>query len=553
MSGAAPPSIWAALEEATATLPEPFSRAALLRWVEKRRPDVETSSISTHIQYAIAETPHRDAHYLGTREPLLTRVDRGLYRRYRRSSGERVDVPAGTRTQAPATASAQPVAPATSVPTADVILVGCSSRKAPTALPARDLFRGDSFERARDRAIGMGVPWFVLSAKFGLLLPDDVIGPYDVYLGKQPAAYRAAWGEWVVAQLAVQLPLGGAHVEIHAGDAYCSPLRGPLQGLGATVTEPLAGLRQGERLAWPGYRDVPEKAVAAERDVPDVDVLLDPATTVSPAQFLEAGPDGRRSPGLYAWWVDEVGAEELTAGMGHPVGQGLLYVGKAGGHRPSAEPSSSTLWGRVAGNHLRGNVRGSTLRKSLAAILGASGGPISEADLTTWMHVHLRVAVLPVPSERVGALEDELVARADPPLNLAGAERGAARSALTRLRGLLSQPAVSRAQRPASVPTGSVGTVRAFENRVRSDVVAMVRSGYRPMIFLQMLAERSAMGAARQLLAAPTMSDGFRYLWEHGMLRHSVESAVLEDAFAHLFTEEERDGARQRLRDAGYF
>lgn len=53
-------------------------------------------------------------------------------------------------------------------------------------------------------------------------------------------------------------------------------------------------------------------------------------------------------------------------------------------------------------------------------------------------------------------------------------------------------------------------------------------------------------------MAATTLSDGFRYLWEHGMLCHSVENAVLDGAFSALFTEEERDVARQRLHDAGY-
>jgi hypothetical protein len=61
-------------------------------------------------------------------------------------------------------------------------------------MPARDLFHGDNFQRARDRALGMGLPWFVLSAKFGLLHPYDVVGPFDVYLGKQPAACRARGG-----------------------------------------------------------------------------------------------------------------------------------------------------------------------------------------------------------------------------------------------------------------------------------------------------------------------------------------------------------------------
>jgi hypothetical protein len=260
--------------------------------------------------------------------------------------------------------------------------------------------------------------------------------------------------------------------------------------------------------------------------------------------------------------VDDVGAAQLAAGMGHPVGPGLLYVGKAGGHRPSAEPSTSTLWDRVAGNHLRGKVRGSTLRKSLAAILGAAGEPVSEADLTAWMQAHLRVAVLPVASELVGQLAEELVSRADPPLNLAGAPRHAARWALTRLRGLLSGPltetmassepvAGSEAVTPSTERPAEHNAVQEFERRIRRDVAAMVRAGYRPTIFQRMVAERGAVGAARQLLGAGALSDGFRWLWEHRMLQHSVENAVLDETFADLFSADEREVARRRLRDAG--
>ena len=35
----------------------------------------------------------------------------------------------------------------------------------------------------------------MLSAKFGLLDPDEVIAPYDVYLGNQSAAVPARLGE----------------------------------------------------------------------------------------------------------------------------------------------------------------------------------------------------------------------------------------------------------------------------------------------------------------------------------------------------------------------
>ena len=98
-----------------------------------------------------------------------------------------------------------------------------------------------------------------MSAKFGLLDADDVIGPYDVYLADQSRRYRKAWGEFVVAQLEQNgsRMLRGRIIEVHAGAAYVEPLREPLAARGAALATPLARLRQGEQLAW--YNSIPRE------------------------------------------------------------------------------------------------------------------------------------------------------------------------------------------------------------------------------------------------------------------------------------------------------
>src|ERR671921_2806537 len=83
MSTAGLPTIWELVAEGAATLPEPFSRAALINWIHARRPDVGVSSISTHIQLATANAAHPDP---SGRAPLLHRVGRGTYVRYREHS-----------------------------------------------------------------------------------------------------------------------------------------------------------------------------------------------------------------------------------------------------------------------------------------------------------------------------------------------------------------------------------------------------------------------------------------------------------------------------------
>ena len=85
--------------------------------------------------------------------------------------------------------------------------------------------------------------------------------------------------------------------------------------------------------------------------------------------------------------------------------------------------------------HLQGNRDFSTFRLTLTAALRCSPTPVAdEAELTGWMHAHLRVAVLPVAAAAVLAAEERLIQRADPPLNLRGVPPTPLRRTLSRLR-----------------------------------------------------------------------------------------------------------------------
>ena len=330
-------------------------------------------------------------------------------------------------------------APQVRAGTERIVLVGCSQSKAATAATARELFTGPAFRKARDLAERSGESWYVLSAKFGLLDPGEVITPYDVYLPDRSAGYREAWGRWVVAQLAERQQLTGAVVEAHAGRAYCDPLVQPLAEAGASLEQPLAGLRQGERLAWYAAPTTPG-ALPTELAAPDVSGLLDERSAVTPDAFLSAGRRASDQPGLYSWWVDPEGADTLSAGLGHMVAPGLVYAGRAGGLGPTGRLSTNTLWGRIATMHLGENREFSTFRLTLAAVLIEAGEPVQdETALTAWVRRHLRVAALPLPADSVFAAEQRLLERADPPLNLRDVARTPLRQRLTQLRSGLSR------------------------------------------------------------------------------------------------------------------
>ena len=74
---------------------------------------------------------------------------------------------------------------------------------------------------------------------------------------KESSFYRASWGAKVVEQLGNEEgQLEGKIIEIHAGAKYIGAIKSLLISRGAIVSEPLIGLKFGERLRW--YNKVSE-------------------------------------------------------------------------------------------------------------------------------------------------------------------------------------------------------------------------------------------------------------------------------------------------------
>lgn len=354
----------------------------------------------------------------------------------------------GPRARPPAVASrAEPVAATRASQAVDLVLVGCAKRKRATAAPARDLYTSPLFRKSRAYAESAGVQWFVLSAKHGLVSPATVLEPYDLTLATTSREYRREWARRVLSELEEACDsLDGKSIEVHAGAAYATSLRPVLEARGALVSEPLQGLRQGQRLAWYGSGaghddDLGSMAVLDAAEI--AAQLTTPSSRQSPAEFLATDGDGLRRPGLYSWWVDAGGAAELSTGLGQPVAAGLIYAGLAGATRSrSGRRSSNTLWGRISGMHLGGRHEFSTFRLSLGSVLAAAGGlaEIDENALTDWMHEHLRVAAVPVAdADGLGGLESVILRRLDPPLNLSKMSASPVRLRVTELRRIYSR------------------------------------------------------------------------------------------------------------------
>lgn len=325
---------------------------------------------------------------------------------------------------------------------ADIILVTCVKSKAARPSAAKDLYTSPLFKKQRTYVEKMGVPWFILSAEHGLVAPNEWLAPYERYLPETPAYYRAAWGRWVASRLELLAgPLQDKVIEIHAGSTYLDAVRPELEKCGARVVDPLRGLKMGPRLAWYGVID--SEPSAEDNDVDRcVLALSDAAVSLSPQEFIARGRAQCDRPGLYSWWVDAEGAEDLSRGLALEVEPGLIYAGLAGATRwPSGMRSNNTLWLRVMTMHLGGNHEFSTFRRSLGAIVAHSNGvtQIDEDGLTRWMHSHLRLVTVPYDDrDSLGRLERDVLSELDPPLNLQHMKPTPIRRRLRELRGAVT-------------------------------------------------------------------------------------------------------------------
>ena len=73
-------TVWSLLEECIGQLAEPFRRSEIVGWFRRHHPEVNEATLAAHIQAATANAPNRaQNNALGTRAPLLRRVDHGLY------------------------------------------------------------------------------------------------------------------------------------------------------------------------------------------------------------------------------------------------------------------------------------------------------------------------------------------------------------------------------------------------------------------------------------------------------------------------------------------
>lgn len=122
--------------------------------------------------------------------------------------------------------------------------VACCGQKLNRPSPAGEIYVSPLFKMSR-QAITKGTSsWFILSAKHGLLRPDEIISPYDQSLQDMNKEERQQWTERVRSE--ILKVAGDAELIVLAGELYLRPF----EGLPNRIIKPLKGLVIGKRLKF---------------------------------------------------------------------------------------------------------------------------------------------------------------------------------------------------------------------------------------------------------------------------------------------------------------
>ena len=82
-----------------------------------------------------------------------------------------------------------------------VIVIGCGKNKRKIAARASELYTSTRFKISKEIAANLNAVYFVLSAKHGLIGPDEVVEPYDVDIHDLSAEEKKSWARSVLAQM----------------------------------------------------------------------------------------------------------------------------------------------------------------------------------------------------------------------------------------------------------------------------------------------------------------------------------------------------------------
>jgi hypothetical protein len=189
------------------------------------------------------------------------------------------------------------------------------------------------------------------------------------------------------------------------------------------------------------------------------------------------------------------------------------------------------------------------LLKVLREGIPGVGGLLSLGDIYIALVRGLHARNMPRP-QHLGTGLANLIALGP---NIADEQYAARRKPMTHPPSSWPQSSAAADHSPTAPAESTDALAKEFHQALVQGYQSAKRDlNYNASIYIRMISIAGGLGAARQLLHAPSVSTGFTTLWEKGRLDLTVEAFILQDRWTALFTDDERQIARDRLAEYDY-
>lgn len=130
-----------------------------------------------------------------------------------------------------------------------VAVINCGAEKQGIECKAKDMYIGSLFVASRKFAQTNYEQYCILSAKYHCLLPDDVIKPYDMFLGNFNKQQKQEWWSITANQLLEKFPKG-TQFDFYVGQDYLEGIVPILENSNVVCNCYLNHLGMGYKIQW---------------------------------------------------------------------------------------------------------------------------------------------------------------------------------------------------------------------------------------------------------------------------------------------------------------
>lgn len=130
-----------------------------------------------------------------------------------------------------------------------VAVINCGSAKQYKKCAAKDLYIGSLFVASRQFCESNYDHWCILSAKYHVLMPDDIVEPYEAFLTKFSKEDKQKWGKITAEQLLSKFP-EDTEFDFYVSQSYINDTLKYLDSAGRVYNTYLNDLGMGYKIQW---------------------------------------------------------------------------------------------------------------------------------------------------------------------------------------------------------------------------------------------------------------------------------------------------------------